>query len=330
MVGSDTGNVRDRDYLVYAAGSCLWHTDLVQKFQMLFVRFVGLISIGLVTVVLGGAGSAAAAPAGTPSPPGSALPKTGIPELDTVLDNLAGNLLGTGRNKVGPNQTRQAIVVTAAKATATTGELTAFERDDAGTWKPVYGPMLAYLGAQGMGEAKDNVPRTPMSTYAPDQAFGRKDNPGTAMSYFKVTAQDWWDSDMSSPTYNKHVHAERSPGGDSENLYNSGPVYDYAVNIAHNPQRIPGKASAMFLHVTDHAPTEGGVAIEEGSMRDILRWLDPAKNPKIVIGVNKGTPTDESANTPGTETVSSEGNGFGDLVNFLISLITDLVPGSST
>ena len=55
----------------------------------------------------------------------------------------------------------------------------------------------------------------------------------------------------------------------------------------------------MFLHASNNQPTEGCVAIEAwGAMRDILRWLDPAKNPKIVIGVNKGTPTDETANTP--------------------------------
>lgn len=299
---------------------------VVQKLLMLFMRFMGLMVVGLVAVVLGGAGSAAAAPSGTPSTPSSpVLPKTGIPELDTVLNNLAGNFLGTGQNKIGPNQTRQMIVVTADKASDTTGQLTAFQREDDGTWKPVYGPMTAYLGSQGMGEPKDNVPRTPIGTYALDQAFGREDNPGTKMPYFKATTQDWWDSNMSSLTYNKHVHQAASPGGDSENLYNSGPVYDYAVNIAHNPQRIPGKASAMFLHVTNHAPTEGCVAIERGPMRDILRWLDPAKNPKIAIGVNKGTPTDESANTPGTATGSSEGNGLGDLVNFLLSLI----PGSS-
>lgn len=298
---------------------------------MMFVRFVGLMSIGLVAVVLGGMGSAAAAPSGTPSTPSkSVLPKTGIPELDSVLNSLADNLLGTGQDteKVGPNQTQQVIVVSAAKASDTKGQLTAFERDTTGTWKPIYGPMTAYLGSKGIGEVKDNVPRTPKGTFALDQAFGLKANPGTAMPYFQVTPRDWWDGNMNSPTYNSHVRSATSPGAGSENLYDMGAVYNYAVNIASNPQRIPGKGSAMFLHASNNQPTEGCVAIEEGAMRDILRWLDPAKNPKIVIGVNKGTPTDETANTPGTTLGSSEGNGFGDLVNFFLSLIPGL-SGSS-
>ena len=71
---------------------------------------------------------------------------------------------------------------------------------------------------------------------------------------------------MKSPTYNTLVTKDRMPSREAENLYNMGAVYDYAVNIAHNPSRTPGKASAIFLHVTNNSPTEGCVAVPEGSM----------------------------------------------------------------
>jgi hypothetical protein len=72
-------------------------------------------------------------------------------------------------------------------------------------------------------------------------------------------------------------------------LYDSGPVYDYAVNMAVNPQRIPGKVSGIFLHVTDGNPTWGCVAIGREEMKSILTWLDPAADPRITVGV--GTPS---------------------------------------
>lgn len=144
----------------------------------------------------------------------------------------------------------------------------------------MFGPTKAFLGSLGMGEPKDNVYRTPEGTFALDQAFGRQANPGTKMPYFQATRQDWWDSNMKSPTYNTHVRQANSPGGDSENLYDAGPVYDYAVNIAHNPQRTPGKASAMFLHVTNGEPTMGCVAIDRDVMHKILRVARPRQAPQ--------------------------------------------------
>jgi L,D-peptidoglycan transpeptidase YkuD (ErfK/YbiS/YcfS/YnhG family) len=153
----------------------------------------------------------------------------------------------------------------------------------------VLGPTKAFVGELGIGAPADGVYRTPEGTFAFDQAFGREPNPGTKMPYFQATKQDWWDEDASSPTYNTYVHSVNSPSAITENLYDSGPVYDYAVNIAVNPQRIPGKVSGIFLHVTNGSPTWGCVAIGRDEMRSILTWLDPAASPRITIGV--GSPS---------------------------------------
>ena len=71
------------------------------------------------------------------------------------------------------------------------------------------------------------------------------------------------------------------------NSVDSGPVYDYAVNIAVNPQRIPGRVAGIFLHVTDGNPTWGCVAIGRDEMRSVLTWLDPSTSPEITIGVSQ-------------------------------------------
>lgn len=182
----------------------------------------------------------------------------------------------------------QWIVVGVPAASATTGTLTAFQRTGQ-DWKVVLGPTPAKVGELGVGAPADGVYRTPEGTFGFDQAFGREPNPGTKMPYFQATSQDWWDEDAASPTYNTHTHGPNSPSSIAENLYDSGPVYDYAVNIASNPQRIPGKVAGIFLHVTDGNPTWGCVAIGRDEMRSVLNWLDPAAAPKITIGV--GTPS---------------------------------------
>ncbi|MFW0791114.1 L,D-transpeptidase family protein [Gordonia sp. CPCC 205333] len=283
------------------------------------MRLMGLVVFAAIVSLIAAPAIASAAPTTTPTAPSA---NTGGALVDTVLNTLAG-IGGSSDGPATPSKTSQMIVVTAPKATDTTATLTAFEKSADGKWSTFAGPVKAFLGSQGMGEPKDNVPRTPEGTFALDQAFGRDANPGTKMPYFQATTADWWDSNMKSPTYNTHVKG-KSPGGDSENLYNSGPVYDYAVNIAHNPQRTPGKASAMFLHVTNGEPTLGCVAIDKASMKKILAWLDPAKEPKITIGVNKGAPT---ADAPGTTTPGgANSNGIlTGLANSLLSLIPSIL-----
>lgn len=185
-------------------------------------------------------------------------------------------------------QTSQWIVVGVPADSATTGTLTAYQKVGQ-QWKVVLGPTTAKVGELGVGAPADGVYRTPVGTFTFDQAFGREPNPGTKMPYFQATQQDWWDEDAASPTYNTHVHSTQNPSSITENLYDSGPVYDYAVNIAVNPKRIPGKVSGIFLHVTDGNPTWGCVGIGRNEMRSILTWLDPSADPRITIGV--GSPS---------------------------------------
>ncbi|GEE01844.1 hypothetical protein nbrc107696_22900 [Gordonia spumicola] len=277
---------------------------------------LGLLAMAAVLTMAIGTGQASAAPTTTPGPAQTS-------DVTALIENLLKSFTVPGAPAPqAVDATKQMIVVTAPVATSQTATLTAFEKDEAGVWKPVIGPTKAWLGEKGMGKAQDNVYRTPQGTFALDQAFGRQANPGTKMPYFQTDTQDWWDSNPQSPTYNTHVRQQASPGGDSENLYNSGPVYDYAVNIAHNPNRVPGDASAIFLHVTDEKPTWGCVAIDRQKMIDVLKWLDPSKSPKITIGVNVDAPKD----APATE-ASPNGDLIGGVLGNLAALIPDALKG---
>lgn len=183
----------------------------------------------------------------------------------------------------------QKIVVSVPASGSTTGTLTAYELVGS-QWNAVIGPTRADVGSLGVGTPEDSVFRTPEGTFPLTQAFGRQSNPGTQMSYFQTDDKDWWDEDVNSPTYNTHVEASKIPSDDAENLYDSGSIYDYAVVIAHNPRRIPGRQAGIFLHVTNGSPTWGCVAVGHNEMRSILQWLNPAASPKITIGVGLGGP----------------------------------------
>ncbi|TVT62476.1 hypothetical protein FNH05_00870 [Amycolatopsis rhizosphaerae] len=83
--------------------------------------------------------------------------------------------------------------------------------------------------------------------------------------------------DVNSPDYNTHQRCARGtcPFNEqaSENLWNTGAVYDYALVIGVNTRRVPGAGSVFFLHVSDGASTAGCVAIRASTLVSILRWV---------------------------------------------------------
>ena len=72
-------------------------------------------------------------------------------------------------------------------------------------------------------------------------------------------------------------------GFDPEPMYNR-PSYNYGAVIAYNTARTPGLGSAIFLHVSTGGPTAGCVSIPQGQLLEVLRWLDPARQPRIIMG----------------------------------------------
>ncbi len=199
---------------------------------------------------------------------------------DTSLGPTTG-VAALAQPSPAPASSSQLIAVNAPTAGSTTATLTAWERRSNGAWAVAIGPMAAHVGGAGIGPASEGSTHTPAGTFALTQAFGRQPDPGTLLPYFQTDANDWWDENPSSATYNMHVRRSTDPGGASENLFYSGSVYDYVVNMNYNMSRVPGAGSGMFLHVTDGSPTAGCVAVSRASMVALLRWLDPARHPYI-------------------------------------------------
>src|SRR5262249_1635032 len=56
----------------------------------------------------------------------------------------------------------------------------------------------------------------------------------------------------------------------------------------------PGLGSAIFLHVSTGGSTAGCVSLPSTDLVALLRWLDPAQQPRIVMG----TPSDVGSERP--------------------------------
>ena len=59
----------------------------------------------------------------------------------------------------------------------------------------------------------------------------------------------------------------------------------FSGSAARATARTPGLGSAIFLHINIGMPTAGCVTLPAGELLEILRWLNPAASPRIVMGV---------------------------------------------
>jgi L,D-peptidoglycan transpeptidase YkuD (ErfK/YbiS/YcfS/YnhG family) len=191
------------------------------------------------------------------------------------------------------SSTTQIIVVSAPSWRSTTGTLTVYTSDGK-VWHRITS-MPARLGYGGLVPASHRVQdtgTTPAGQFAMTETFGRLPNPGTTMSYVKLTSDDWWVEDRRSHFYNQMRPG--SAGGfrlsttgfnSSEHLMAMGSQYDYVAVINFNrPTTVIGRGAGIFLHANASGLTAGCVSVDHDRMRSILRWLDPHAHPRIIIG----------------------------------------------
>ena len=201
----------------------------------------------------------------------------------------------------------QVVVVTATSTRARAATLEAFERRD-GAWVRVVGPVRADLGFGGLiaGERRrQGSGTTPLGTYAVVNAFGRDEDPGTALAYRRIDRDDVWTFDKDFPsTYNLLQTVPRSwasYGGQLERLWSFGRQYDLVAVLDYNlPDSTTvytgadgvrrtstpvntSRGGGIFLHVSDGTATAGCVSIPKSSMLALMRWFDPARQPTVVI-----------------------------------------------
>ena len=203
---------------------------------------------------------------------------------------------------------RQVIVVEAPRWSSTEGTLTAFEKRG-GNWQVVQPTVRAQLGYGGLvrgDRRRQGTGTVPTGVFEILSGFGRKADPGTALDYIQVDRNDAWTYNPRVPsTYNVFQDADRSwksYGGYIEELWDMGYQYDYVAVLDYNLPEGPIRTGAngvrrssnppdtsrgggIFLHVDNGNKTAGCIAVTKKVMRDLMTWMDPKKDPVIVIRV---------------------------------------------
>jgi len=203
---------------------------------------------------------------------------------------------------------RQVVVVTASSWSTSYATLRTYEKGSDGSWRAKFAPMRARIGGNGFARAANRMQgsgETPAGTFGITRAFGRYADPGTTLSYTHFDTNDWWPYDPRSPrTYNvyqrRRVAAATWRTSWAENLWSYGGQYRYAAVINYNlPKDLyyangqwfarrtadTRRGGGIFLHVNGPAGrTAGCVSVAYTEMKALLRWLDLAKRPRIVMG----------------------------------------------
>jgi L,D-peptidoglycan transpeptidase YkuD (ErfK/YbiS/YcfS/YnhG family) len=187
---------------------------------------------------------------------------------------------------------QQVLTAIAPTTSSTQGVLQAW-RKVGSRWRRVGPGVPAWFGSDGLSRhASESRSATPIGSFTLTRAFGRLPDPGTALPYTRTTPADWWIS-QPGPLYNTMQRCSGgcpfTQGDPNEHLYYTVPYYRYAVVIDYNTRNsqtgvVPGAGSAFFLHVTVGAPTQGCISIAQRRLVTVLRWLAPARHPRILIG----------------------------------------------
>jgi L,D-peptidoglycan transpeptidase YkuD (ErfK/YbiS/YcfS/YnhG family) len=188
---------------------------------------------------------------------------------------------------VGVGSATQVIAVSASSYGQTTATLTAYQEDATG-WHQMFGPWQADIGYAGFappGEKREGDGRTPSGSFGFDFFFGVLANPGVQFPFRAITGTDIvWDDDPASPLYNQWVDSSVANAGAAPEPMDVS-AYDYGAVIAYNMSpTVPGAGSAIFLHVSDGTPTVGCVSLPTTELLAVLRWLNPAAQPRIIMG----------------------------------------------
>ena len=171
----------------------------------------------------------------------------------------------------------QRIEVVAPSARSTTATLTVRE-----CGKRIFGPWRARVGRNGLSAHRsEGDGTTPIGTFGIGTVlYGLDPDPGVRLRYHRVACGDWWDGDPRSPTYNtfRHVDCGTTPTfrGGSEALWRVRPAYRLFAFIRYNVAPVvPGRGSAIFLHVDTGRATNGCVSLPVRPLRSLLRRLGP-------------------------------------------------------
>ena len=126
---------------------------------------------------------------------------------------------------------------------------------------------------------------TPTGIYSLTEAFGISTDPGSKVRYRQLDGTEHWVDDVNSEFYNTMQFGDSNGRWTTaEKLIDFPGYYDYSLVIDYNRWPvISGKSSAIFLHCDTGSYTYGCVTIPKQNLVDIIKRIDPEKDPFIIM-----------------------------------------------
>jgi L,D-peptidoglycan transpeptidase YkuD (ErfK/YbiS/YcfS/YnhG family) len=173
-----------------------------------------------------------------------------------------------------PKNARQVVLVTGRGKDSPVSQVVLYRRTSAG-WEPVatwpaHNALKGWTDDHHAGDL-----HSPIGVFTLTDAGGLRPDPGTKLPYDRSRG-----------------FTIAGTGFEGEPLAGS---FDYvvAINYNHQPGTSPldwtrplgaGKGGGIWLHVDHGGPTHGCVSLPQEHMKELLRALDPAQHPVIVMG----------------------------------------------
>ena len=141
------------------------------------------------------------------------------------------------------------------------------------------------IGKKGFNSnKKEGDYSTPKGLFNLKKLYFRKDRIGTPKCRINkkiIKKKMVWCDNPNHKKYNEEIKIYNK--NFKENLYRKDHKYDYIITISHNEKKIPGKGSAVFIHLTDdYKPTAGCISLKKKDFEILLKLID--KKTKIRIG----------------------------------------------
>lgn len=184
----------------------------------------------------------------------------------------------------------QLVVVVSPEMNSTTAQLQRYEKKQ--MWEKVGDNFEVTLGRSGLGYSTDAIPqknegdgRSPLGLFDIGATFGYSLEINSSMPHYYADEQLICVDDAGDRFYNKMALLDTSnPPKSFELMRRTDEVYRYGAVIEYNQAGIVGRGSCIFFHLNSvgKKPTSGCTAMEEKPLLEMLKWLERAKNPKLL------------------------------------------------
>jgi L,D-peptidoglycan transpeptidase YkuD (ErfK/YbiS/YcfS/YnhG family) len=179
---------------------------------------------------------------------------------------------------------QQLILVTTTSKSSSYATVTAYERTAEGKWvskKKTTNGHVGWSGIEPISSRKQGTGKTPQGILKLVRAMGNKNDPGAKFPYTKITSNMYWNLNSGTSTYNQLVTTD--PKGDREHLIEYATQYGYLFTTDYNTEQIANKGGAIFFHCNGSGATAGCISVPTSVMKWCMQWLDPQKNPVILV-----------------------------------------------